>query len=220
MDILGAAFGLIILSPLLLLVAVLIRLTMGKHVIFKQIRPGLNEKPFTIYKFRTMNDKRTPDGSLLPDGERLTKLGAFLRKSSIDEIPELWNVLKGEMSLVGPRPLLAEYLPYYTKRERLRSSVKPGITGLAQVSGRNMVDWDERLELDSVYVDRISLTLDMRIIFNTFVVVFGQRGVAVNSYSVETSLHDVRASKIPDLSLPKSNLHNPRYPANCKSEVL
>ena len=167
MDILGAAFGLIILSPLLLLVAVLIRLTMGKHVIFKQIRPGLNEKPFTIYKFRTMNDKRTPDGSLLPDGERLTKLGAFLRKSSIDEIPELWNVFKGDMSLVGPRPLLMQYLPFFRERERLRFSIRPGITGFAQVAGRNFVGWDQRLELDAQYVASISFLGDITILFRT-----------------------------------------------------
>ena len=177
MDILGGALGLLILSPLLLLVAVLIRLTMGKPVIFRQVRPGLYEKPFTIYKFRTMTEKRAPDGSQLPDKELLTKLGAFLRKSSIDELPELWNVLRGDMSLVGPRPLMMQYLPLYNDFQKRRHDVKPGITGWAQVNGRNAASWEQKFEYDVWYVDNQSFGVDVRVLLKTVVKVLRRDGI-------------------------------------------
>jgi lipopolysaccharide/colanic/teichoic acid biosynthesis glycosyltransferase len=178
-DILGATFGLVILSPLLLLAAILIRLTMGKPVFFKQVRPGLNEKPFTIYKFRTMIDKRAPDGSALLDGELLTPLGRFLRKTSIDELPELWNVLKCDMSLVGPRPLLMQYLPLYDSFQKRRHEVKPGITGWAQVNGRNAITWEQKFEFDIYYIDHHGIGLDFRILLTTLVRVFTRAGIIV-----------------------------------------
>lgn len=177
-DVVGAGLGLVLLSPVLLVVAILIRIQMGSPIIFKQIRPGLNGQSFKMYKFRTMlNEKFDSEGNLLPDAKRITKLGRFLRKTSIDELPELWNVLKGDMSLVGPRPLLVEYLPYYTEREQRRHAVRPGITGLAQVNGRNNLMWDERLELDVVYVENLSLSLDTSIIAKTIIKVIKQRNV-------------------------------------------
>ena len=151
-DILAAFLGLLLLLPFLLVISLIIRLKMERPVLFKQSRPGLKEKPFTIFKFRTMSGERMSDGTLLPDVQRLTAFGQFLRKTSMDELPELWNVLIGDMSLIGPRPLLMKYLPYYTNRERARFLVRPGITGLAQVMGRNTLDWDERLELDVQYI--------------------------------------------------------------------
>ncbi len=187
-DVVGAVFGLIIFSPLLLIVAILIRLTMGKPVLFKQIRPGLYERPFTIYKFRTMSNVQTTQGKLLSDEARLTKLGALLRRTSLDELPELWNVLRGDMSLVGPRPLYTKYLPYYSSRERLRHAVRPGITGLAQVSGRNLVDWDKRLELDVQYVKNMSLALDIKILLLTVLKVLKKEGVALQNIS-DLDLH-------------------------------
>ena len=177
MDILGAAFGLIILSPLLALVALMIRLTMGRPVIFKQVRPGLNEKPFTIYKFRTMNNNRSIGGTLLPDVERITRLGTFLRKSSLDELLELWNVLKGDMSLVGPRPLLIEYLDRYTPEQARRLEVKPGITGWAQVNGRNAISWEQKFELDVWYIDHQSFLLDIKILWLTFIKIIRREGI-------------------------------------------
>ena len=177
MDILGAAFGLIILSPLLALVALMIRLTMGRPVIFKQVRPGLNEKPFTIYKFRTMNNNRSTGGTLLPDVERITRLGTFLRKSSLDELLELWNVLIGDMSLVGPRPLLMEYLDRYTSEQARRHEVKPGITGWAQVNGRNAISWEQKFELDVWYIDHQSFLLDIKILWLTFIKIIRREGI-------------------------------------------
>ena len=164
---------------LLVIIAFLVRVRLGSPVLFKQERPGLREKPFAILKFRTMTDARDQDGSLLPDAQRLTRLGAFLRKTSMDELPELFNVLKGDMSLVGPRPLLTGYLPYYTERERLRHRVRPGITGLSQISGRNYLPWDERLEMDAWYVENVSLGLDLQIIFKTIREVLSTKDVAV-----------------------------------------
>lgn len=171
--------ALIALSPVLVIAALLVRVLLGSPMLFKQIRPGLHEKPFTIFKFRTMTDERDSSGQLLSDAERLTRFGAFLRKSSIDELPELFNVLKGDMSIVGPRPLLMEYLPYYTNRERLRHTVRPGITGLSQVNGRNYLPWDDRLEMDVQYVENISLFRDIKIIFQTFFQVLRAKNVAV-----------------------------------------
>lgn len=159
--------ALVLLSPLLALLGLLVYIRLGVPILFRQQRPGLHRELFTLYKFRTMTDERDADGNLLPDERRITLLGRLLRKTSLDELPELWNVVKREMSLVGPRPLLIAYLPYYTERESKRNTVRPGMTGLAQISGRNRLGWDERLELDVQYVESISLTLDLRILLTT-----------------------------------------------------
>jgi lipopolysaccharide/colanic/teichoic acid biosynthesis glycosyltransferase len=169
MDIILSFIAIIVLLPVLLVVAILVRIKLGSPVIFKQKRPGLNEKIFTLYKFRTMTDKKDENGELLPDSERLTKFGRILRSTSLDELPELFNILKGDMSIVGPRPLLERYLKYYNENEKLRHSVRPGLTGLAQVKGRNNLEWDKRLALDVEYVSNISFTLDMKVIFLTVI---------------------------------------------------
>ena len=152
---------------LYIVIAILVKVKLGSPILFKQDRPGLNEKIFKMYKFRTMTDKKDANGILLPDVDRLTKFGGFLRSTSLDEIPELWNVLKGEMALVGPRPLLVEYLKKYSKNEKRRHEVKPGITGWAQVNGRNNTTWEERFENDIYYVEKLSFILDMKIIIKT-----------------------------------------------------
>ncbi len=167
LDILGAAIGLIVFSPILIIISLKICREMGSPVLFRQTRPGRHGKPFQMIKFRTMRDAIDTDGRPLPDAERLTKLGRFLRSSSIDELPELWNVLKGDMSLVGPRPLLMEYLPLYSPEQTRRHEVRPGVTGWAQVNGRNAISWDEKFALDVWYVDNRSLWLDMKIIWLT-----------------------------------------------------
>ena len=146
---------------------------------FYQLRPGKGERIFRIIKFKTMNDRCDANGQLLPDAERLTKIGAFVRKTSLDEIPQLLNVLKGDMSVIGPRPLLVKYLPYYSKREQLRHTVRPGITGLAQVNGRNKLNWDDRLELDAQYVENLSFLLDIKILFRTIINVLLRKDIAV-----------------------------------------
>lgn len=166
-DFLAAALGLIVLSPLLLVIGALIRLTMGRPVLFRQIRPGYREHPFTMFKFRTMREAFDKEDQPLPDAERLTALGKFLRKTSLDELPELWNVVRGDMSLVGPRPLLMRYLEHYNAEQARRHDVRPGITGLAQVKGRQCIPFSTRLELDIWYVDRWSLWLDFRILLST-----------------------------------------------------
>lgn len=177
-DILGASFGLLFLSPVLAIVAFKVSRQMGSPVLFHQTRPGLNGKPFQMIKFRTMRDVIDADGRPLPDAERLTKLGRFLRSSSIDELPELWNVLKGEMSLVGPRPLLMEYLPLYSAQQARRHEVRPGVTGWAQVNGRNAISWDEKFALDVWYVDNRNIWLDFRIIWQTIRKVFKREGIS------------------------------------------
>jgi undecaprenyl phosphate N,N'-diacetylbacillosamine 1-phosphate transferase len=184
--------AMMVLSPVLAVTAFLVRVRLGSPVFFKQIRVGLREKPFMIYKFRTMTDKRDQDGKLLPDSQRITHLGAFLRKTSLDELPELFNIVKGDMSLVGPRPLLMQYLPYYTKRESLRHTVLPGLTGLAQVRGRNYLKWDERLETDVQYVEHVSAGLDIKIILQTVVQIVKTKDVAVVPGSVSTHLNRYR----------------------------
>lgn len=180
-DLLIVVPGLLAISPLLFGLAILVRITLGSPVFFKQPRPGSNEKIFTALKFRTMTDERDTDGKLLPDAKRLTKLGAFMRRTSLDELPQLFNVLIGNMSLVGPRPLLTEYLDYYTERERYRHTVMPGITGLAQISGRNNVPWNERLELDVRYVENQSFMLDIYILLKTFIKVFKRTDIQVDT---------------------------------------
>jgi sugar transferase EpsL len=172
-----ALLALIGLSPVLGILAVLVRLKLGSPVLFRQQRPGLHGKPFTLSKFRTMTDKRDAQGNLLPDAERLTKFGKFLRASSLDELPELWNVLKGEMSLVGPRPLLMHYLPLYTPEQARRHEVRPGITGWAQVNGRNALSWEEKFALDVWYVDNHTLWLDLKIIFLTLLKIVKRDGI-------------------------------------------
>lgn len=168
---------LVMLSPLMLAVYILSKVFIGKEVMFTQTRIGLNNKEFKIIKFKTMTDERDEDGNLLPDKDRLIKYGLILRKLSIDELPQLINIVKGDMSLIGPRPLLVRYLPYYTEEERRRHSIRPGITGLAQVNGRNSLAWDERLELDVKYVDNISLILDIKILVATVLKVVKSDGV-------------------------------------------
>ena len=167
LDIWGAAIGLIVFSPLLIVISLMIRRQLGSPVLFRQSRPGMHGRPFQMIKFRTMLDTIDADGRPLPDAERLTKLGHFLRSSSLDELPELWNVLKGDMSLVGPRPLLMDYLPLYSPEQARRHEVRPGVTGWAQVNGRNAISWDEKFALDVWYVDNRSLWLDLKIIWLT-----------------------------------------------------
>jgi lipopolysaccharide/colanic/teichoic acid biosynthesis glycosyltransferase len=175
-DVVVAACALIVVSPLMLLIAVGVRLKIGKPVLFRQTRPGLNERPFVCLKFRTMTEERDADGRLLPDERRLTGIGTLLRRTSLDELSQLWNVLLGDVSLVGPRPLLEQYLPYYTVKEHRRHSVRPGITGWAQIHRRSCLPFDERLEMDVWYVDHMSWRLDLRIIFATIWIVLTQRG--------------------------------------------
>ncbi|HIG73243.1 MAG TPA: sugar transferase [Bacteroidetes bacterium] len=178
----AAAAGLVVLSPLLVLLALLVRTKLGSPVLFRQQRPGQGGKPFTLIKFRTMTDARGPDGALLPDADRLPAFGQFLRSTSLDELPELWNVLKGEMSLVGPRPLLMRYVERYTPEQARRHEAKPGITGLAQVYGRNAISWEEKFAMDVQYVDRVSLGLDLRILVRTVLQVVRRDGVSADAH--------------------------------------
>lgn len=173
-----ALLGLTVLALPLLILIVLIRRKLGSPVFFRQVRPGLNGKPFEMVKFRTMTDERGPNGQLLPDAVRLTSFGRFLRSTSLDELPELWNVLKGDMSLVGPRPLLMEYLPLYSPEQARRHEVRPGVTGWAQVNGRNAISWEEKFELDVWYVDHQSLWLDIKILWLTVKKVLVREGIS------------------------------------------
>lgn len=166
-DILCAFAAIVVFSWLYIIVAILVRVKLGSPVIFKQARPGKNEKIFNLYKFRTMTDERDEDGNLLPDSVRLTKFGKLLRKTSLDELPEAFNILKGDMSVVGPRPLRVHYLPLYNERQKRRHEVTPGLTGLAQVNGRNAITWEEKFEYDVEYVDNITFLGDCKIIFQT-----------------------------------------------------
>jgi lipopolysaccharide/colanic/teichoic acid biosynthesis glycosyltransferase len=176
-DVVGSAVGLIVLAPLLAGIALVVRITMGSPVLFRQVRPGYRGKLFRMYKFRTMRDATGPDGRPAPDAERLTRLGRALRSTSLDELPELWNVLKGDMSLVGPRPLLPEYLPLYTPEQARRHDVRPGVTGWAQINGRNAISWEQKLALDVWYVDHQSLWLDLRILLLTLKKVLVREGI-------------------------------------------
>ena len=191
-DVLAAAIGLLLFAVPMLVIGAGIASRMGRPVLFRQERPGRDGIPFRMFKFRTMTDARGPDGQLLSDRDRLTRLGTWLRKTSLDELPELLNVLRGDMSLVGPRPLLMRYTPYFTEEERLRLTVRPGITGLAQVSGRNLVSWDRRLALDVRYVREWSLWLDFRILMLTVWQVFVRGGVVVDAESVMRNLDEER----------------------------
>ena len=177
-DFVAALLALLLLALPLLALVWLIRRKLGSPVLFRQVRPGLQGRPFTMVKFRTMTDERGPDGALLPDAQRLSPFGRFLRASSLDELPELWNVLKGEMSLVGPRPLLMEYLPLYTPEQARRHAVRPGITGWAQVNGRNAISWADKFALDVWYVDHRSLWLDVQILWRTVRKVLVRDGIS------------------------------------------
>jgi lipopolysaccharide/colanic/teichoic acid biosynthesis glycosyltransferase len=178
LDITASALGLLVLSPVLLVTALLVAAKLGAPVLFVQDRVGRGGRLFRLYKFRTMTDERGADGHLLPDSERLTRFGRFLRSTSLDELPELWNVLKGDMSMVGPRPLLVEYLDRYTPEQARRHEVRPGITGLAQISGRNELSWDDRLKLDVWYVDNHTMWLDIKILARTVLKVLKREGVS------------------------------------------
>lgn len=178
LDLSAALLGLILLAPIILILAVLIRLKLGSPVFFTQVRPGLHGKPFKMIKFRTMTDARDADGNLLPDSIRLTSFGRFLRSTSLDELPELWNVLKGDMSLVGPRPLLMEYLPRYNSEQARRHEARPGITGWAQINGRNAISWESKFQLDVWYVDNQSFWLDLKIVVLTIKKVFVREGIS------------------------------------------
>ena len=181
LDMILSGIAIIILSPILLIVAILVKTKLGSPVIFKQERPGLNEKIFKMYKFRSMTDAKDENGELLPDEERLTSFGKKLRSTSLDELPELFNIFKGDMSIVGPRPLMVSYLPLYNEFQKHRHDVRPGLTGLAQISGRNLLSWKERFEKDISYVENISFTLDMKIIFNTVKSVIKRDGISSNT---------------------------------------
>jgi len=178
MDVLVASAGLIFLSPLIALTAAVIRCNMGRPILFRQVRPGKNAKPFTLLKFRTMQDQFDASGKLLPDAQRLTNLGKWMRASSLDELPQLWNVLRGDLSLVGPRPLLLQYLQRYSPEQARRHEVKPGITGWAQVNGRNAIRWEEKFRLDVWYVDHWSLWVDIRILWMTLWQALRREGIS------------------------------------------
>ena len=194
-DIVCSLAAIILLSWLYIIVAVLVRIKLGSPVIFCQQRPGKDKKIFKLYKFRTMTDERDEKGELLPDEVRLTEFGKMLRASSLDELPELFNILKGDMSIIGPRPLLVSYLPWYTEEEKHRHDVRPGLSGLAQVNGRNFVDWDRRLQFDIEYVKKITFLGDVKIIFMTIASVLKKSDVAVVTDDVEGNLAEIRAEK-------------------------
>lgn len=194
-DVACAALALVVLFPVLLIIALVIRLRLGSPILFRQVRPGLLCRPFTIFKFRTMRHATDAQGNLLPDTQRLTPLGNFLRGTSLDELPELFNVLIGDMSLVGPRPLLVKYLPYYRAKEQLRHSVRPGITGWAQINGRNRSSWDERLAMDVWYVEHWSFRLDLKILLTTIVKVVKRDGVLVDTSGLESALDEERSGR-------------------------
>lgn len=201
LDIVVSLCGIIVLSPVYLILGILVRVKLGSPVIFKQERPGKDEKIFPLYKFRSMTNARDENGELLPDAVRLTKFGRILRATSLDELPELFNILKGDMSIVGPRPLLVSYLPYYSEREKKRHNVSPGLTGLAQVSGRNFIDWDRRLEKDVEYVEHLSPGMDMKVLVMTVQTVFGQvfghrEEVAEDTNAVEGNFAQIRQKRL------------------------
>jgi lipopolysaccharide/colanic/teichoic acid biosynthesis glycosyltransferase len=192
LDVLLSLGGLILLSPLMLLVALLVGIKLGFPVIFCQERPGKDERIFKLYKFRTMTNEKDDRGELLPDEKRLTAFGKFLRASSLDELPELWNILKGDMSIVGPRPLLVSYLPYYTDEEKRRHSVSPGLTGLAQVNGRNCLSWEKKFAYDLEYINDLSFITDVKIIIKTILKVFIRADIQTDTQKTEGNLAKIR----------------------------
>lgn len=195
LDVVAAAIGLILACPILILIYILLRIAHNEPPFFYQIRAGKHGKEFKIIKFKTMNSLKDANGVLLPDVDRITKLGGFLRKTSLDEIPQLINVIKGDMSLIGPRPLYMKYLPYYTEKERIRHTVRPGITGLAQISGRNLIGWDMRLKKDIEYVENLSFSLDLKILIKTIQKVILVKDVAIDEVSGVFDLDDERKNK-------------------------
>jgi len=188
LDLILSVIGFVILIPLTIVIYLALLFIHGGKPLFRQLRPGKHEKNFYILKFKTMNDGKDSLGNLLPDEQRITKLGMFLRKTSLDEIPQLINIINGDMSLIGPRPLKVSYLPYYTRKESTRHTIRPGITGLAQISGRNLLQWDERLQKDVEYVENLSFALDCKILFRTLFKVVRSEGVALDS---ETGMIDL-----------------------------
>lgn len=192
-DLILSLVALIFLSPLLVIVAILVRIKLGSPVLFTQDRPGLNEKIFKMYKFRTMTDEMDENGELLPDSVRLTKFGKMLRATSLDELPELWNIVRGDMAIVGPRPLLVQYLDYYNSRQKRRHEVRPGLSGHAQVNGRNAISWEDKFNLDVVYVDNVSFIGDWKIIFKTIKKVFVKDGI---SSDTSVTMEPFRGSKV------------------------
>lgn len=195
-DIIISLLGLIILSPIILIVAILVRIKLGSPIIFKQERPGKNEEIFKLYKFRSMKELKDENGELLPDSERLTKFGKILRATSLDEIPELINILKGEMSLIGPRPLAICYLPYYNEQEKHRHDVRPGLTGLAQINGRNAINWDKRFAYDIEYVNNITFINDCKILFKTFYKVLKRDDVVVTGTGKVIDFDEYRRNQL------------------------
>lgn len=198
-DVVAASFGIAVLFPVLLVVALLVRTKLGSPVIFRQVRPGRNGAPFTIFKFRTMLDTVDETGAPLPDAERLTKFGKLLRRSSLDELPELWNVLRGDMSLVGPRPLIMAYLKRYSPEQAKRNLMRPGITGLAQVSGRNALSWEERFQFDVAYVENWTFLLDLSILLRTVKMVILRDGISAKGH---VSMPEFTGTKTPDFPAP------------------
>ncbi len=196
LDFILSLIALIVLSPLMIIIGILVRIKLGRPVIFKQKRPGKNEKIFTLYKFKTMTDEKDEQGNLLADEKRLTKFGKFLRSTSLDELPELWNILKGEMAIVGPRPLLVEYLPLYNEEQKHRHDIKPGLTGLAQISGRNAIQWEEKFKEDIEYVNNITFIQDTKIILKTFIKVFKKDGINQEGNATIRKFEGVKKEKI------------------------
>ena len=191
-DFISSFLGILLLSPLFILITIFLFISNNGKPFFFQKRPGKNGKIFTIVKFKTMNDKKDSQDNLLPDERRLTNVGVFIRKTSLDEIPQLINILKGDMSFIGPRPLLVKYLPYYTEKELLRHTVRPGITGLAQINGRNTLKWDERLALDVDYVENLSFMQDLKILYNTVLKVIASEDIVVNPETIMKNFDDER----------------------------
>ena len=196
LDCVISAISLILLSPVFIILSLIIRIILGKPIIFKQKRPGKNEVIFELYKFRSMTEEKDENGVLLPDAIRLTAFGRFLRSTSLDELPELFNVLKGDMSIVGPRPLAVQYLPYYNEEEKKRHSVLPGLTGLAQVRGRNAITWEDRFKWDIKYVNHITFFGDLRIVFETIRVVFSRRGIGERGIDSPTDFDEYRKAQL------------------------
>ena len=191
-DFLCALLAIIVLSPIMIITAILVRIKLGSPVLFTQDRPGKNEKIFKLYKFRTMTDEKDRDGNLLPDDKRLTKFGKLLRSTSLDELPELFNILKGDMSIVGPRPLLVRYLPLYNEYQKHRHDARPGFTGWAQCNGRNSISWEEKFDLDVYYVNHITFLLDVKIIFKTVKTVMCREGI---SSEASATMEEFRGSQ-------------------------
>lgn len=196
LDFILSLMAFIILMPFMLIIYILVRIKLGKPAIFKQQRPGKDEKIFTLYKFRTMTEQKDEEGNLLPDEQRLTKFGKFLRSTSLDELPELVNIIKGDMSIVGPRPLAVIYLPYYNEKEKHRHDVRPGLTGLAQINGRNGLNWEERFAYDLTYIEKISFREDCKIIIKTILKVFKREGVVTRGTGKMIDFNEYRKKQI------------------------